>query len=54
LLPRSPNPTYWVNLVTASNKANPGAADAVYVQCYANLGNDPSEWNVTFNLPVLK
>ena len=40
--------------MTASNKANPGAADAVYVQCYANLGNDPSEWNGYFQSTGLK
>jgi len=34
---------YWVNLVTAINKAQPGALDAVYVQSYG--GADPVAWN---------
>lgn len=34
---------YWVSLVTAINKSNPGALDAVYVQNYG--GADPVAWN---------
>ena len=37
------NEDYWVSLVTAINKANPGALDAVYVQNYG--GADPVAWN---------
>jgi|KBSSwiStaDraftv2_1062776.scaffolds.fasta_scaffold250487_2 hypothetical protein len=34
---------YWVNLITAVNKAKPGAADAVYIMTYG--GADPVAWN---------
>lgn len=40
--------SYWVSLVTAINKANAGALDAIYVQCYVGLGNDPATWNGYF------
>ncbi len=43
------NPLYWVNLVTTINQANPGTADAVYLQCYdGGAANNPSEWNDYF------
>ncbi len=43
------NTSYWVNLVTTINKASPGTADAVYLQCYdGGAGNDPGDWNDAF------
>lgn len=41
--------SYWVNLVTTINQANPGTADAVYLQCYdGGAENDPRDWNTDF------
>jgi hypothetical protein len=48
------NSSYWVNLVTAINKANAGTVDAVYVQCYDDLSNNPSDWNGYFKDTGLK
>ena len=49
------NASYWLNLVTTINKANPGAADAIYLQCYdGGAGNDPGEWNDYFKATGLK
>jgi len=45
------NQQYWVNLVTAINKSNPGTADAVYLQCYdggADNTYDLPSWNNSF------
>jgi hypothetical protein len=40
---------YWIKLVNAINKANPGSADAVYLQCYdGGNSNDPVKWNTAF------
>lgn len=51
------NQAYWVNLVAAINKANPGTADAVYLQCYdggaSNVKKLPS-WNKSFQPTGLK
>ena len=41
-------PSYWEDLVTSINKANAGTVDAVYVQCYDDLNNDPVTWNGHF------
>lgn len=38
------NQDYWFKLVTAINKANPGALDAIYVGTYGE-GADPVDWN---------
>jgi hypothetical protein len=41
--------SYWVNLVTSINAANPGTVDAVYLQCYdGGAGNDPVTWSQYF------
>jgi len=47
--------TYWVNLVTKINAANPGAAVAAYLQCYSGgSGNDPKQWDQAFAKTGLK